>query len=150
MALALSPILSQQARRQEEGPVHTPYASVTSELLHSAAHIVDGMDEALSHVADPESAASHHPHKDLFLLLRNIFACIAAGLFLLTLLPLSFVSHSHVLRFVAYILGALAYGSEILALTQGFHKKQPLDEMLMPYLFGVLYIALGFSYLLGH
>lgn len=150
MALALYPILSQQARRQEEGPIHTAHASVASELLHSAAHIVDGMDEALSHVADPTASATASPHKDLFLLLRNIFACIAAGLFLLTLLPLSFVSHSHVLRFAAYILGALAYGSEILALTHGFRKKQPLDEMLMPYLFGILYIALGFSYLLGH
>ena len=150
VALALYPILSQQARRQEEGPIHTAHASVASELLHSAAHIVDGMDEALSHVADPTASATASPHKDLFLLLRNIFACIAAGLFLLTLLPLSFVSHSHVLRFAAYILGALAYGSEILALTHGFRKKQPLDEMLMPYLFGILYIALGFSYLLGH
>lgn len=150
VALALYPILSQQARRQEESPIHTAHASVASELLHSAAHIVDGMDEALSHVADPTASATASPHKDLFLLLRNIFACIAAGLFLLTLLPLSFVSHSHVLRFAAYILGALAYGSEILALTHGFRKKQPLDEMLMPYLFGILYIALGFSYLLGH
>ena len=150
VALALYPILSQQARRQEEGPIHTAHASVASELLHSAAHIVDGMDEALSHVADPEAAPPAHPQKERFLLLRNIFACVAAGLFLLTLLSLPFVSHSHVLRFVAYILGALAYGSEILALTHGFHKKQPLDEMLMPYLFGSLYIALGFSYLLGH
>ena len=150
VALALYPILSQQARRQEEGPIHTAHASVASELLHSAAHIVDGMDEALSHVADPEAAPPAHPQKERFLLLRNIFACVAAGLFLLTLLSLPFVSHSHVLRFVAYILGALAYGSEILALTHGFHKKQPLDEMLMPYLFGILYIALGFSYLLGH
>ena len=45
---------------------------------------------------------------------------------------------------------AVAYGAEILMLTHFFQKKAPLQEMLMPYLFGILYVALGLGYLLGH
>ena len=86
-----------------------------------------------------------------FLRLRNIFACLAALLFILTLVPgMGLGDSSSRLRALAYILGAVAYGAEILMLTHFFQKKAPLQEMLMPYLFGVLYIALGLGYLLGH
>ena len=51
---------------------------------------------------------------------------------------------------MAYILGAGAYGSEVIVLTYGWRKNPGLKEMLMPYMFGVLYVLLGFSYLLGN
>ena len=51
---------------------------------------------------------------------------------------------------MAYILGAGAYGAEVIVLTDGWRKNPGLKEMFMPYMFGVLYVLLGFSYLLGN
>ena len=86
-----------------------------------------------------------------FLKIRNIVAALAAVLFILSILPIHALEHySHLLKFVAYILGAAAYGAEIIVLTDGLRKNPGIHEMLMPYIFGILYIMLGFSYLSGH
>ena len=82
---------------------------------------------------------------------RNIFVVIAGGLFILSMLHIEPIYHYwNILKFVAYILGAGAYGSEIIVLTDGWRKNPGLKEMFMPYMFGVLYVLLGFSYLLGN
>lgn len=151
VALALFPLLYEiERRRGEQAAAVRP--GVAGELLHDASQIVDGMDGALSHVeAAPANPYENHPLDALFLLLRNALACLAAALFFLSLFPAApLVAHRGLLRFIAYILGAFAYGSEILVLTNAFRQKRPLREMLMPYMFGVLYIVLGFSYLWGH
>ena len=38
----------------------------------------------------------------------------------------------------------------VIVLTDGWRKNPGLKEMFMPYMFGVLYVLLGFSYLLGN
>ena len=71
-----------------------------------------------------------------FLTVRNIFVVIAGGLFILSMLHIEPIYHYwNVLKFVAYILGAGAYGAEVIVLTDGWRKNPGLKEMLMPYMF---------------
>ena len=102
---------------------------ITEAIAEDAIHIMEG-DEAI---------------------MRNIFVVIAGGLFILSMLHIEPIYHYwNILKFVAYILGAGAYGAEVIVLTDGWRKNPGLKEMLMPYMFGVLYVLLGFSYLLGN
>lgn len=78
--------------------------------------------------------------------LRNMFVVAAALLFVYSMV--FFASHAaHAIRGFAYLFGAGAYGSEMGILTCRFKKKLPLTEMLMPYMFGVLYIFMAAEYL---
>lgn len=93
---------------------------------------------------------SHGHHKTLehwFLLLRNIAVGGAALLFILSMIH---IPGSSSYKAAAYFLGALAYFSEILLLTDCFSEKVPHREMFMAYCFGPLYVLLGISYLVGH
>jgi hypothetical protein len=72
---------------------------------------------------------------------------LAAVLFLISLFH---VPGKYVLKAIAYFLGAAAYFSEILLLTDCFRTKVPHQEMFMAYCFGPMYLLLGLSYLLGH
>lgn len=111
------------------------------------------MEEAIQDVYEglsEQDALSQNQHKSLshiFLLVRNIAAAAAAVLFLLSLFH---VSHSGLLKAIAYFLGAIAYLSDILITTDCFRTKVPHNEMFMEYCFGPLYILLGISYLSGH
>lgn len=76
---------------------------------------------------------------------RNIAAGAAAALFLASFaLP----EIHKALRAIAYFCGAGAYFAEILAVTDGLHRKVPKKELFMAFCFGPLYILLGLSYLL--
>ena len=75
------------------------------------------------------------------------FDLVAAILFFISLFP---VHSAHTCKAVAYFLGAGAYFSEILLLTDCFRTRVPHSEMFMAYCFGPMYILLGISYLLGH
>lgn len=93
--------------------------------------------------------SAHYEHEEKLLVLRNICVAVAALLFLGSLLPSSLIGHAgYPMRGVAYFFGAGAYVSELLVLTNGFSRKEPLKELFMPYVFGVLYIILGINYLL--
>lgn len=116
------------------------------EVLHEAGEVIHDVLEGLSE----EEIISHSSHKTLehrVLLFRNIAVAAAVVLFLVSLfhLPLS-----HLLKGVAYFLGAAAYFSEFILLTDCFTKRVPHQEMFMAYCFGPMYILLGLSYLLGH
>lgn len=83
----------------------------------------------------------------MFLRLRNIFAGVAAVLFVTSLV---LGGHAeHILRGFAYLVGAGAYISEIVLLTNGFKRKPSLNSMFMACVFGVLYIILSISYFIG-
>ncbi len=93
--------------------------------------------------------SAHYEHEEKLLVLRNICVAVAAVLFLGSLLPAAARAHvNYFMKGIAYFFGAGAYGSELLILTNGFRRKEPLKEMFMPYVFGVLYVILGLSYLL--
>ena len=137
-----------------EGAVHGA-AHIAGEAAHGVAHLAESAVHLVEHdkAIVQELPEDHRESKTVhtFLRVRNIFAVAAAVLFMLSILPgHSLVHYSHLLKFVAYILGAGAYGAEIIVLTNGLRKNPGVHEMLMPYIFGILYIMLGFSYLGGH
>ena len=115
----------------------------TGENLH------DTLETILSHVgADELHAHGHHKKLEhLFLLLRNISVALAVIFFLTSTF---WHEKSHLFKSIGYFLGALAYLSEILLLTDFFRQKVPYREMFMAYCFGPLYVILGFSYLIAH
>ena len=116
------------------------------EVIHEASDVIHDVLEGLSE----EEVISHSTHKSLehrVLLFRNITVALAVVLFLVSLFHFSF---SHVLKSVAYFLGAAAYFSEFVLLKDCFTKRVPHQEMFMAYCFGPLYILLGLSYLMGH
>lgn len=76
--------------------------------------------------------------------LRNLFVFLAALLFILSF----FLSASHLLRGIAYFLGAGAYFFELLMLTDGFSHRVPRREAFMALCFGPLYVLMGLAYLL--
>jgi len=88
-------------------------------------------------------------HKHRLLIARNICVGVAALLFMMSLLPSTILPHDFVypLRGVAYLFGASAYVSELMVLSNLFRHKQPLRHMFMPYVFGLMYLLLGISYL---
>ena len=105
---------------------------ITEAIAEDAIHIMEG-DEAIIH--DPPESHRLSKTQHTFLTVRNIFVVIAGGLFILSMLHIEPIYH---------------YGSEVIVLTDGWRKNPGLKEMLMPYMFGVLYVLLGFSYLLGN
>ena len=116
------------------------------EVIHEAGEVIHDVLEGLSE----EELISHSEHKRLehgVLLFRNIAVGLAVLLFLISMSHLSF---GHILKAIAYFLGATAYFSEFILLTDCFTKRIPHQEMFMAYCFGPLYILLGLSYLMGH
>ncbi len=116
------------------------------EVLHEVEEVLHDVYEGLSE----EELISHSHHKKLehfILYLRNIAVALAVVLFVVSLFH---TPYYHVCKAVAYFLGAVAYFSEILLLTDCFSEKVPHQEMFMSYCFGPMYILLGISYLLGH
>ena len=115
----------------------------TGENLH------DALESILQHAgADELHTHGHHEKLEhLFLLLRNISVALAVVFFLVSTF---YHEKAHLLKSIGYFLGALAYFSEILLLTDFFHQKVPYKEMFMAYCFGPLYVILGFSYLIAH
>ena len=87
-------------------------------------------DEAIIH--DPPESHRLSKTQHTFLTVRNIFVVIAGGLFILSMLHIEPIYHYwNILKFVAYILGAGAYGAEVIVLTDGWRKNPGLKEMLM-------------------
>ena len=116
------------------------------EILHEAGEILHDVIEGLSE----EETISHSHHQKLehkILLIRNIAVGAAVVLFVISLF---YASASHLLKGIAYFLGASAYFCEFMLLTDCFTERVPHQEMFMAYCFGPLYLLLGMSYLLGH
>ncbi|MBP3633780.1 MAG: hypothetical protein J6J43_04310 [Oscillospiraceae bacterium] len=124
---------------------HTLHDEV-EEVIHHAEDMIHDVLEGLSE----EEIISHATHKKtehFFLLIRNIAVGAAAVLFALSLFHIPF---RYLLKAIAYFLGAVAYISEIVILTDCFTTRVPHREMFMAYCFGPMYILLGLSYLLEH
>lgn len=127
---------------------HHPKDTTEKKAAGAQHHHAEG-GETIVHDLPESHRLSKTQHT--FLTVRNIFVVIAGGLFILSMLHIEPIYHYwNILKFVAYILGAGAYGSEVIVLTDGWRKNPGLKEMFMPYMFGVLYVLLGFSYLLGN
>ena len=122
-----------------------------SEMLHEVEEAVEEVFHEFAdaiHEEEDEIAHSHHPKLEHWILLgRNITVGLAVVLFVISLFPFPFKG---ILKGAAYFLGAAAYFSEILLMTDCFSQKVPHQEMFMAYCFGPMYILLGLSYLLGH
>ena len=76
---------------------------------------------------------------------RNAAVLLAAVLFLLSLAS----ARCPGFRAGGYLFGAAAYVCEIIVLTDGFKVKLPHAELFMPYCFGLLYLIMGVSQLVG-
>ena len=116
------------------------------EVIHEVEEVIHDVYEGLSE----EELISHSHHKKLehwVLLLRNVAVAIAVLLFIVSL---SHTPGSNACKAVAYFLGAAAYFSEIVLLTDCFTERIPHQEMFMAYCFGPMYVLLGVSYLMGH
>lgn len=88
-----------------------------------------------------------HPKHVMILDLKNILAILAVICFTGSI----FIDdRQFLLKAVAYGVGALAYLGELMAITHMFKKRVDSRELLMPILFGVMYIMLGFSYAIEH
>ncbi len=168
VSLVMVPIIQSIAKHEyhDDASRHEKHPGLVEELAVDVVHIAGGAAHGVVHIAEEAVHLVEHDksivqdlpedHREsktvhTFLLVRNIFAGIAAIVFILSILPIhAFEHYSHLFKFVAYILGAGAYGAEIIVLTNGLRKNPGAHEMLMPYIFGLLYIMLGFSYLSGH
>ena len=131
----------EQSEALESGAV-TEGAVLNDDLFAAQTH-QEHQEHHLLHLQHHE----HSPEQNRWLIIRNIFVVVAGLLFIASLLPHTIIGHqSYFLKGVAYMFGALAYGSEFVVLTDCFKKKQSRREMFMPCVFGVLYIVLGISY----
>ena len=100
---------------------------ITEAIAEDAIHIMEG-DEAIIH--DPPESHRLSKTQHTFLTVRNIFVVIAGGLFILSMLHIEPIYHYwNVLKFVAYILGAGAYGAEVIVLTDGWRKTPMADRV---------------------
>lgn len=118
---------------------------ITQESLLEAA-----MEEAAIREALEKERNQRHPIRNYFVVI-NVFVTLAAFLFFISLLPDAIIGGVGAsLRAIAYLMGAIAYFTELLKLTHGFRKKIPFHEMYMPYIFGVLYVLMGIHYLGAH
>jgi hypothetical protein len=114
--------------------------------LHDMEDVVHDIYTGLSE----EELLSHSRHQKLehaILFVRNIAVALAVSLFFISLFHLP---EAALCKAIAYFLGAGAYFSEILLLTDCFRTRVPHKEMFMAYCFGPMYILLGISYLSGH
>ncbi len=83
------------------------------------------------------------------LVLRNIAVTVTAAVFFLAVFTHTlWADINALLRAIAYLCGFAAYLIEILILNDKFKINPPFSIMYMPYLMGVLYVALGISYFL--
>ena len=133
--------MSSKLHDEMEEVIHT-----AEEVLHEAGEMLHDVIEGLSE----EETISHSHHKKLehvILLLRNIAVGLAVILFFISLFH---IPGSHILKGIAYFLGAGAYFGEFMLLTDCFSERVPHQEMFMAYCFGPMYLLLGLSYLLGH
>ncbi len=124
---------------------HTLHEEV-DEVIHEAGEVLHDVIEGLSE----EEVISHSHHKKLehlVLLFRNIAVALAVVLFLASLFH---PPYGNTFKAIAYFLGAAAYFSEFVLLTDCFTTRVPHQEMFMAYCFGPMYILLGLSYLMGH
>ena len=148
--ILLYPILHTLVRHEYADDVETErHPGIVEELALDAAHIVEGVGEGITQ----GNAHDHRLSKvqETMLAIRNVLVILAGILFLLSLLRKgNIAAYSYILKFVAYSMGAGAYTSEILLLTDVFRKNPSLKTMLMPYTFGALYVILGISYLLRY
>ena len=80
----------------------------------------------------------------------TVIACLAIVLCFAAAITGVFGALSSVFVLVAFGIGAAAYFSEIVLLTDCFTAKIPHQEMFMAYCFGPMYVLLGISYLMGH
>ena len=103
------------------------------------------------HFIDWENKTPHeepnHPKHGVIMDMKNILAILAVICFTGSI----FIDdRQFLLKAVAYGVGALAYLGELMAMTHMFKKRVDGRELLMPILFGVMYIMLGFSYAIEH
>ena len=121
-----------------------------SKSLHTVEDVAEEIVQDIGDVLSEErliARSRDKKQKYVMLLVRNAAVAIAGILFLFSLFHIPSAS---LCKAVAYFLGAGAYCSEILLVTDCFHTRVPHSEMFMAYCFGPLYILLGISYLLGH
>lgn len=124
---------------------------MSEHATHNMEDVIHEVEEALHDVREglsEEELLSHSHHKKLehyILIFRNVAVGLAVVLFAVSLFHLP---GSNTCKGIAYFLGAAAYFSEILLLTDCFSEKVPHQEMFMAYCFGPMYILLGLSYLL--
>lgn len=128
-------------------PILTPINESIDEPAAKPAEMVLETPDIEAEAVNENS--THNVHQHRLLIMRNICVGVAALLFLLSLLPVTVLPHSFVypLRGIAYLFGAAAYVSELMVLSNLFRHKQAFRHMFMPYVFGVLYLLLGISYL---
>lgn len=95
--------------------------------------------------------AHKEPREQRILLhrIQNILVIISASLIVSVILLEMVSSHVGLLCFIAYFLGAISYGAEmvIIVLRAREHEVHK-EEMVMPAIFGTVYISLAFKYLL--
>jgi len=153
-ALVLYPIVHHLSRHEYMDYRNEKHPGLVAELAGDAVHLAESaahliaLDESIVHTLPEDHGESKTTHT--FLNIRNVLAIAAGALFLSAIAPWDVSERfGHVLRFAAYILGAGAYGAEIIVLTDGLRRNPGFKEMCMPYVFGVLYVMLGLSYLTG-
>lgn len=156
VSLVMLPIIQSIAKHEyNDDATNEKHPGLVEELAEDMVHIAEGAAHLVEHdrdiVQDPPE--HHHQSKTIhtFLRIRNTLVMLTAVTFLLSIMPLhTLIAYHNLMKFAAYILGAGAYGAEIIVMTDGLRKSPGASEMLMPYIFGVLYIVLGFSYLSSH
>lgn len=93
----------------------------------------------------------HTPFERRCLIIRNILVSVSAILFLVSLIPTPEIEAlHHDLTGIAYIIGALAYLSELVEEADEQKQSDPHHKhrLFMPNVFGILYIILGISHFL--
>lgn len=81
---------------------------------------------------------------------QNILVITSAVLIGLVILLDLFDSNAGMLCFIAYLLGALAYGAEIvIIILRAKEHAVHRSELVMPVIFGCLYFLLAYKYLRG-
>ena len=105
------------------------------------------IEPAIESTADPKEEQKEK-HKRVIERIKSVFVIVTTLLFAYLLVSPA-VEHTHLLRGIAYFFGAGAYVSELYILTDGFKQHQSFHDMLMPYAFGIMYLAIGIDYLRG-
>lgn len=90
-------------------------------------------------------------HQKILQYVQNSLVSVAAVVILLVILLEFFDSHAYILCCIAYLFGALAYLAEIviIVLRAKEHMVHKAD-LVMPIVFGLLYILLALKYLTDH
>ena len=89
-------------------------------------------------------------HQKILQRIQNVMVIVTALLIFLVILLELFAARAHLACCIAYLLGALAYGAEIviLVLRAREHAVHPAD-LVMPVIFGLMYVALALKYSTG-